>query len=130
MLSWLQRLLNGRAQPPALPAIAVDETGFSLTLDRHTRAFPWQSVNKVAAFKQDRFTYDRIVLLFEVSTPGDPILSLSEECPGFADLFGPMEGALGINPRWYVEIMTPAFEPTPVVLYVRSDPESPSNGDH
>lgn len=128
MLSWLQRLMS-RAQPSALPAILVDDTGFSLTLNGHARAFPWQSVRKVAAFKQDLHTYDRIVLLIEVSTSGDPVLVLSEDCPGFASLFGPMEGALGINPSWYLEIMTPVFEPTPVALYVRPDPESPASGD-
>jgi hypothetical protein len=130
MLRWLQHLLT-RRRPGPLPTISADVTGFTVTLDRHSRAVPWSSVSKVAAFKQDLRTYDRIVLLFEVATGGDPLLTLSEDCPGFAGLFGPMEEGLGINPSWYLDIMTPAFEPTPIVLYVRSEesPGLPSSGE-
>lgn len=118
MFAWLKRLLTRRERE--LPAIAADLTGFTLTIGRESRAIPWQSVQKIAAYKQDLGTVDRIVLLIEVSRTGETTLQLPEDCPGFSSLFGPMEQALGINPSWYLEIMTPVFEPTPTVLFMRS----------
>jgi hypothetical protein len=121
MVSWLQRLL-GRADTP-LPVITADVTGFSLTTGRQSRAVPWQAVRRVAAFKQDLHSYDRIVLLIELTRAGGETLTVSEDCPGFATLFGPMEQALGVDPSWYLEIMTPAFEASPTVLYLRAERE-------
>jgi hypothetical protein len=76
-------------------------------------------VTRIAAFKQDLHTHDRIVLLLEIDHPAVEVITLPEDCPGFSALFGPMEQELGVNPSWYLEIMTPVFEPTPVVLYIR-----------
>jgi hypothetical protein len=73
----------------------------------------------MAAFKRDLGTHDQIVLMVEAQVSGDPVVTLSEDFPGFADLFGPMEAELGIDPRWYLEIMTPAFAPAPQVIYLR-----------
>lgn len=126
MLQWLQRLF-GRGSVPQLPTIATDVTGFTLTVERVSRAYPWASVSKVAAVKQDLHSHDRIVLLIEVRRSGSEVLTLPEDCPGFAGLFGPMEQALGIDPSWYLEIMTPAFEATPTVLYLR-EPDTQDRG--
>lgn len=119
MLSWLQRLLR-RATPAPLPAITADITGFTLTHARHARAVPWVSVARVSAFKRDLHTHDEIVLLIELSHPVPETLTLPESCPGFSQLFRPMEEALGVDPIWYLTIMTPVFEPTPVALYLRA----------
>jgi hypothetical protein len=119
LFPWIQRLL-GHQPAPALPTITADATGFSLTHRRQSRAVPWQAVRKIAAFKQDQHSHDRIVLLIEVSLAGDQVITLPEDSPGFADLFGPMEQALGIDPSWYLEIMTPVFAATPRILYLRS----------
>ncbi len=94
-----------------------------MTVGGHSRAVPWASVTRIAAFKRDLSTHDQIVLVINAAISGDPVLTLPEDCPGFADLFGPMETALGINPSWYLEIMTPAFEPTPRVIYLRDSGE-------
>jgi hypothetical protein len=119
---WLRRLL-GRKAPSPPPTVHADATGFSLTSNRETRAVPWQLVRRVAAFKEDLHTHDRVVLLIDVARGGDPVLRVPEDCPGFATLFGPMEEALGIDPGWYLTIMTPSFAPTPTVLYVRAAEE-------
>jgi hypothetical protein len=121
MPAWLERLLGRFSRSEPRPVISVDGTGFNLTARRQTRVVPWRAIRRIAAFKQDRYTCDRIVLQVEADISGDPVVSLSEDCPGFAALFGPMEQELGINPAWYLEIMTPAFEPSPTVLYVRPD---------
>jgi hypothetical protein len=47
------------------------------------------------------------------------VVEVSEEWPGFSELFAGLEAALGVSPAWYLEIMTPAFEPTPRLLYDR-----------
>jgi hypothetical protein len=52
---------------------------------------------------------------------------VSEEWPGFKDLFGVMEKELGISPGWYMEIMTPPFEPTPRLLFERRE-RQPGHG--
>ncbi len=96
MFQWLQRLF-GRASVPLLPTIATDVTGFTLTIERVSRAYPWASVTRVAAIKQDLHSHDRIVLLIEVQRSGSEVLTLPEDCPGFAGLFGPMGQALGIE---------------------------------
>lgn len=118
MLRWLKRLLGSR--PVTLATVEADDTGFSLTRDGHRTVFPWQSVTRIAACKVDLHTYDRIMLLVEVQKGSTEQLSISEDCRGFATLFGPMERELGLNPSWYLDIMTPAFDPTPTVLYLRS----------
>lgn len=84
-----------------------------------TVAVAWSAVRRVAAYKRDLYTTDCIMLAFELDPPAPPGLELSEEWPGFPTLFAPMESALGVSPAWYVEIVTPAFEPTPRVLYQR-----------
>lgn len=121
MPGWLQRLL-GRPDP-APRRITTDATGFSLTVGRVTSAYPWTCVNRIAAYKQDLHTHDQIVLLIEVIKSDTSVLTLAEDTPGFAGLFQPMEEALGIDPSWYLEIMTPVFEPTPMVLYLRHPEE-------
>lgn len=118
MFDWLRRLFQ-RQKPEVLPSIATDGTGISLTVNGHSRAIPWRFVTRIAAFKQDLYSHDGIVLLLEVDQPTTETLVLPEDCPGFSALFGPMEQELGIDPSWYMEIMTPVFEATPIVLYLR-----------
>jgi hypothetical protein len=114
----LKRLL--RSKPRTLPVIEADDNGFSLTRDGHRRVFPWQSVHRIAAYKEDLQTTDQIVLLIETRKANPEQIAISENCPGFAELFGPMERELGLHPSWYLDIMTPAFAATPTVLYLRS----------
>lgn len=123
MLEWLRRITK-QAEPRARVSIAADVTGFTLTTDGHTHAVPWTAVNRIAAFKQDLYSHDQIVLLIEVTRADTRVLSVPEDSPGFASLFKPMEEALGIDPSWYLAIMTPSFDPTPQVLYLRhAEPE-------
>jgi len=119
MLSRLRAMFR-RSSPP--PSVVVTAAGFELRgADGVTIAVEWAAVTRVVAYKRDAYTTDCIVLAVERdATPG--LVEISEEWPGFADLFGAMETALGVSPSWYLEIMTPAFAPTPRVLYVRAAP--------
>lgn len=118
MFGWLKRILKVR-RAETIPTVAADETGFTVSRNGHTVAFPWSSVERIAAYKQDLYSYDRIVLLIETRKQTVDTIALSEESPGFTTLFGPMEKELGVDPSWYLQIMTPVFEPTPTVLYIR-----------
>ncbi|MEP6689721.1 MAG: hypothetical protein ABJD07_01125 [Gemmatimonadaceae bacterium] len=109
-----------RALPRKPPSIAADADGFVVRDDDGTVIdVRWTRVRRAAAYKRDLYTTDAIMLLLELDAPGPAMLELSEEWPGFADLFGGMERALGVSPSWYVEIMVPVFEATPRVLYER-----------
>ena len=102
---------------------AIEVTGEGLVLrdaEGAAVAVRWESVRRVVAYKRDLYATDVIMLAFELDPPAPGLLELSEEWPGFADLFGALEQALGVSPEWYVEIMVPAFEPTPRVLYARA----------
>lgn len=109
---------------PAGPEITVHPNGFNLTEAGTTKIVFWGSVERIVALKQDLGTHDIIVLLVDAEGAPEPLL-LAEEMPGFADLFGAMETHLGVSPAWYPEIMLPAFEPTPMLLYHRK-PDAPA----
>ena len=118
MLSRLRSLFR-RAAPP--PTIAATATGFAVRGGAEAAvAVAWAEVRRVVAFKRDLYTTDCIVLAVEYGAPSPAVVELSEEWPGFTDLFGTMETALGVSPSWYLEIMTPAFEPTMRVLFERA----------
>lgn len=119
-MSWLERLL-GRGKNPPLPTISADSTGFTLTVRNRTRAVAWVVVSKIAAYKQDHGSHHQVVLLIETLGLKYGVISLTENSPGFAELFAPMEQALGINPEGYLETMTATIEPKPTVLYLRSE---------
>ncbi|MEO8634449.1 MAG: hypothetical protein ABI587_04130 [Gemmatimonadales bacterium] len=118
MLPWLQRLLGRRDRAP-LPVVTADATGFTLTVRFRTRGVAWGSIRKISGYKLDLTTHTQIVLLVEVVALRHGVIALSDNCPGFATLFGPMEAELGIDPRPYLEAIAAAPEPRPVVLYLR-----------
>lgn len=118
MLPWLQRLFGPRSGP-LLPTIAADGLGFSLTARHRTRTVAWEAVTRIAAYKLDRQPHAQVVLLIQVAGLRHFPITLPQDCPGFATLFAPMEHALGIDPRPYLEVMAATVEPIPTVLYLR-----------
>jgi hypothetical protein len=130
MWGWLRQQWR-RRHPPPPPVIEADETGFAVIHEGHRTVYPWSCVTRMAAYKQDLFTTDEIILVVEIQKQQLETIQLSEEWKGFTELFGPMERELGVNPSWYLEIMTPAFEAKPTVLYMRSidDGEPPMRSD-
>ncbi len=120
--SLILRRLRRTAKPPT---IEVKADGFVLHADDGIVNVQWASVRRAAAYKRDLYATDAIMLALELDAPGPAALELSEEWPGFADLFDGMERALGVPPNWYLEIMVPAFEPTPRILYERPSTTKP-----
>jgi hypothetical protein len=77
----------------------------------------WEDVARIQAYKLDLVTTDCICLLFELGPDRAPV-QLSEEWPGFQDLFSPLAQRFPTIPEsWYVDIMTPAFEEKRTVLF-------------
>lgn len=104
----------------------VPEPGGFAVLTTRGRRLPvrWAGVRRVHAYKRDLFTVDEICVAFE-SDDLAGVLEVSEEWPGFADLFGPMESELGVSPGWYMEIMSPPFETMHRVLFERAEAAAP-----
>ena len=124
MLSRLRAIF--RRPPSTSPNVEATETGFVLRdAAGGLLSVEWARVRRVVAYKRDLFATDCIVLAFELD-PTAAVTEVSEEWPGFSTLFAGMEAALGVSPAWYLEIMTPVFEPTPRILYVRAQSQSDS----
>ena len=120
-------LITGRPYivPPAESRIVLEPGGFAVVTTRGRRfAVQWTGVKRVVAYKRDLFTTDEICVAF-VSGDSSTVQEVSEEWPGFQEMFGPMEKELGISPAWYLEIMTPVFEATPRVLLDRATAATP-----
>ena len=102
--------------------LTVGDDGFELSAGSAGRQWvTWTSVTSVAAYKYDLFSVDEIVLAFETDDRPDVVIEVSEECPGFADLFDALERALGVSPAWYQDVMRPAFATNDRVIYERHD---------
>jgi hypothetical protein len=77
----------------------------------------WADVTRIQGYKLDLATTDCICLFFECRSQSIPV-QVSEEWPGFQELFAPLSQHFpGIPESWYVDIMTPAFESKRTVLY-------------
>ena len=126
LLAFLEPLqgmvANLRQRPPPDPLVRMLEDGFELVASpaeaTHVRV-RWQDVERIATSKLDLFTTDCVVLDFTLRDGSS--IRVSEEWPGFADLFGPLQAAFpALSPGWYLEVMTPAFEAKPTLLFQRS----------
>src|SRR4051812_29857850 len=109
MLTWLRTLLGGA---PASPPLVLTAEGFQLHHSAGTITVAWKDIDQILAYKRDRITTDEIMLQVSVHGVAQPI-PVSEEWRGFPDFLETMGKELGIGTRWYIDIITPAFAPTP-----------------
>jgi hypothetical protein len=111
-------MLSGRSKRDL--GISLVDDGFDLFSpvgSQVVASVRWSNVLRVHTYKVDLVTTDCICLLFEFKDGTAPV-QVSEEWPGFAELFGPLCTAFpSISPEWYAEVMTPAFETKHRVLY-------------
>lgn len=103
--------------PP--PELTITEDGLTVTSANDALVIPWGSIRRLAAFKADLGTHDQVVLVVDTSVVGEPVL-LPEGLAGFSAIFAALEQHLGVAPAWYMDIMAPAFEATPLLLFERS----------
>jgi len=117
MWSRIRSLFARQTAPD--PHVRVTDEGFDLVsaVDQSLiSAVRWSDVARIETYKVDLLTTDCICLLFEFRS-GAKAIQVSEEWPGFAELFGPLSKAFpAIQENWYLEVMTPAFESKRTVL--------------
>jgi hypothetical protein len=114
----------------AIPQIRLKDDGFELVGASSATAVSvnWDDVTRIQAYKLDLLTTDCICLLFELGASRTPV-QVSEEWPGFQELFGSLAARFPEIPEsWYVDIMTPAFEAKRTVLFeAAGDHRTPSS---
>ena len=95
-------------------SIQVSDYGIIIRGEKGEVQISWNKITKIIAFKRDLYVVDTICLVIEIN---DIFYEINEEMNGFSDLFGFMEKILSVSPRWYIDIMTPAFEANMKVIY-------------
>jgi hypothetical protein len=105
----------------------VDPSGF-VVKEASGREFAvrWIDVVAVLAYKQDLYIVDEVVMAFRQRQDPELVLEVSEDWPGFSDLFAPLERELGISDAWYLETTGKPFATDFRVLYDRR-PSAPSS---
>ena len=63
----------------------------------------WSDVVAVLAYKRDLSLTDEVIVAFRQRQNPELVLEISEDWPGFVDLFKPLEENLGISDAWYLE---------------------------
>lgn len=129
-MPWLKSFVRWLLDPSPsvdrrLSRVELNDAGFHLVGDDGTIAIRWDSVARVATYKHDNFSIDEIILAFETPVYDRPI-EVSEDCPGFDGLFGPLVSVLGVTPDWYQVVMKPAFAENYRIIYERSRQPGPA----
>ena len=118
MLSLPRRIARTRRREP--PRIVTDSEGFVVNVsDGKTLSVRWSDVVAVLAYKRDLLTTDEVILAFRQQPDPEVVLEISEEWPGFQDLFEPLSNALGIGDAWYLETTRKPFDTDFRILFDR-----------
>ncbi len=120
MTLWSRMLSFFQRKRRADPFIRLTSDGF-VVLDADTQAalrtVHWADVLRIQTYKLDLITTDCICLVFEFKSSESPV-QLSEEWPGFQDLFVPLSTAFPSIPQdWYGNVMKPPFEEKRTILF-------------
>ena len=99
--------------------------GFTYTFDDSIQVVKWAEIERIVAYKADRYAYDEICMKI---TWGGLAWTLTEETPGWYELLRRLAEAFpSIPKRWDIEITKPPFATNYTILYEREDrilPES------
>ena len=71
--------------------------------------------------KRDRVTTDEVILAFRQREDPELVLEVSEEWPGFSDLFDPLKRELDVSAEWYLETTARPFATDFRVVFNRDD---------
>jgi hypothetical protein len=111
-----RRYLDWRRRHIAV--IALTPQGFRLIYGAASHGAAWGSVRRITAFKRDAYTHDCICLLLAMP---EAVIEIREDMEGFAPFREAMERHFALSPDWFLQMMTPAFETTPLDLYLHPD---------
>ena len=130
MLKWLLDRLHASENSPPLPRIELEDAGFAIVFpDGRCSSIRWKSVTRLVTFKRDNFSTDEVILSFEVAERPGIAHEVSEEWPGFRNLFSALQSELGITPNWYDKVMQPPFATNFQVLLPAERALTPSKSD-
>jgi len=119
MWGLLKKVVSRVGRRPVVVTLSADGEG--VVIGRSDRegacSFRWGDVEEIRTFKRDLWTVDSIRLAFRV---GDRWYEVGEEDAGFMPLVERMQAKFPSVPEgWYLEVMFPAFEANPRVLWER-----------
>jgi len=101
------------------------EDGFTYPFNDGVTKIKWTDIERISAYKADRFTYDEICM--EI-TSGGLTWTLNEDTPGWYQLLKRLADVFPSIPKeWDWDIVQPAFATNYIILYEREDrmlPES------
>ena len=93
---------------------AYYEGGFSYQNADLTASVKWMDIERVIAYKLDRFTYDLICV--DVYWAGSSLL-ITEDDPGRYQFIERLNSALSIAPDWEARVALPPFQTNETVVY-------------
>lgn len=104
--------------------LEADASGFTIVPAKgESLRVRWDDVREIWTYKIDLFSYDEICLSFRFAdagtTPGEGRwVEVTETDSGFSPFCKWMERRFPtIPPKWYSDVVVPAFEPCEAVLY-------------
>jgi hypothetical protein len=115
LLTWLRS--RRRPEPPR---IITDPAGFDVIWPSGERqSVRWAQVIRVLAYKRDHLTTDEVLVAFRQAEDPRLVVQVSEEWPGFRNLFEPMARELAVSDAWYLETTKRPFASDFRTLYER-----------
>lgn len=94
--------------------------GFEYQEKNNSFKTKWDQIEQVIAYKTDNYAYDTIYLSIILLSSEE--WHLSEDTPGWHIFTKELELNLsGINPLWNFEVISPAFETNPTLVYKKGE---------
>ena len=120
-----------RGETPKIPKrtdwdheLSLTSKGFEISPLRDPSKAPvmveWSSILEATAFKRDFWSTDRVCVAFRLNDHSE--VEVHEAMKGWTELCDALPANLPGAPEWkdwFMEIVTPAFEPKPTLLFRR-----------
>ncbi|TNE81470.1 MAG: hypothetical protein EP332_03515 [Bacteroidetes bacterium] len=101
------------------PSLQILPDGFSIVLGDEQTTLNWSEIEKITAYKVDRFTVDEVQLSIAIK---DAIVFVSEEMENWMSFVEEMSTQLPeLESDWIVNVTLPAFERNERVIYTKSE---------
>lgn len=122
---WVRQRLGRAPVSAAHLRITWNEHSFTLSAPPPVASppvvIPWSEIAEVVGFKRDCYTFDVVCVAF--GRQNGPAIEIQEDWPDWQPFVEALPQYLPgcLSPGdWYLEIIAPAFETKPTVLYRRT----------
>ncbi|GAB2870724.1 hypothetical protein [Hymenobacter ruber] len=106
-----------------LGSFTYSTSGFDALLNSQNIHIDWKDIRAIFGYKADLFTTDLICMDIHNS---ETVLRLTEETAGWYQFNSKLAGQFpSIDPKWCIDIASPAFETTLTLLYEKDGMELP-----